>query len=254
MPAPLVWLEPGDPFPPVAQAWGPGDAAPGLLAAGGNLTVRTLCAAYAQGIFPWYGAGQPTLWWSPDPRMVLATDAFRVHRSLRQTLRKFRATPHCEIRVDTAFDRVIRGCAARERPGQSGTWILPEMIDAYCELHRAGFAHSVETWMNGELAGGLYSVALGRAVFGESMFSLQSDASKIALAALIAFGRAHDISLIDCQQNTAHLARLGACEMARDQFVSHVQAAIRMTPPVWRFDSVYWNLLPELRTPTGDAP
>lgn len=246
MQANLPWLEPGEPFPPVEQAWGPGTAAPGLLAAGADLAVPTLCAAYSRGIFPWYSDGQPPLWWSTDPRMVLQVAEFRVHRSLRQTLRRFCSAPDCEVRFNTAFDQVIQACSASERRGQSGTWIVPEMVAAYGALHRAGYAHSVETWVDGELVGGLYAVALGQAVFGESMFSRRSDASKIALSALVAFCRAHGIAMIDCQQNTAHLASLGAHEMPRQRFVSHVRMAIQAQAPAWRFDSVYWNLIPEL--------
>ena len=167
----LPWLQPGDPFPDPAQAWDQRQPAPGLLAAGGALDVDSLQRAYASGIFPWFSEGQPILWWSTDPRMVLHTDEFRVRRSLRKTLARFIADPHCELRMDHAFDTVIRACAAAPRAGQSGTWIVPEMVQAYQAFHRAGFVHSVETWIDGELAGGLYCVNIGRAVFGESMFT-----------------------------------------------------------------------------------
>jgi leucyl/phenylalanyl-tRNA--protein transferase len=237
----LPWLTPGESFPPAAEAWGATDPAPGLLAAGGALNVQTLKQAYGHGIFPWFSTGQPILWWSPDPRMVLHTAEFRVHRSLRKTLAAFRLQPGCEIRFDSAFADVIRHCARSPRPGQSGTWIVPDMVRAYEGMHRAGLAHSIETWIDGELAGGLYCVALGRAVFGESMFTRVSDASKIALAALVAFCRAQHIPLIDCQQNTAHLATLGAREIARSDFVRQVAHNAVEPAPVWRFEPVYWN-------------
>jgi leucyl/phenylalanyl-tRNA--protein transferase len=240
---PLPWLEPGDDFPAVTQAWGLDSDAPGLLAAGGQLDVSTLSQAYAEGIFPWFSAGQPILWWSPDPRMVLQVPDFRLHRSLRKTLQKFRATPGCEVRIDTAFDQVIQACASSPREGQSGTWIVPAMVQAYRALHRAGFAHSVETWVDDQLVGGLYCVALGRAVFGESMFARATDASKIALAALVCFCRAHGIPQIDCQQNTRHLASLGAREMPRAVFLAAVRQARAEPAPAWRFEPLYWQHL-----------
>ena len=240
---PLPWLEPGDDFPPVTQAWGASAEAPGLLAAGGQLDVPTLCQAYAEGIFPWFSTGQPILWWSPDPRMVLDVANFRLHRSLRKTLQKFMATPGCEVRIDSAFDQVIAACAGSAREGQSGTWIVPPMVRAYRALHRAGFAHSVETWIDGQLVGGLYCVALGKAVFGESMFTRVSDASKIALAALVCFCRQHGIRQIDCQQNTRHLASLGAQEMARAAFLERVRQARHEKPPHWHFEALYWQQL-----------
>jgi leucyl/phenylalanyl-tRNA---protein transferase len=241
----LPWLAPGDPLPDAALAWGESDPVPGLLAAGGGLDVASLLRAYGSGIFPWFSEGQPILWWSPDPRMVLEMDAFRLHRSLRKTLARFSITPGCEIRVDYRFEAVIEACARAPRIGQTGTWILPEMVRAYTDLHRAGHAHSVETWIGGELVGGLYCVAIGRAVFGESMFARQPDASKIALAALVSFCRRHGISMIDCQQNTGHLASLGAREMPRQRFLSHVADARLQAGPVWRFEPVYWSeLLP----------
>ena len=252
MPAPsssLTWLAPGQAFPPASQAWDKSSAAPGLLAAGGALDVETLQLAYSQGIFPWFSEGQPILWWSPDPRMVLDVSAFRVHPSFRKSLSRFRRSSSCDIRIDSAFAEVIEACASRRRDGQSGTWIVPEMIDAYCALHRAGLAHSVETWIDGVLTGGLYCVALGKFVFGESMFSNASNASKIALAALVAFCRAHAISHIDCQQNTHHLASLGAREISREAFLQHVRDGVILVGPQWRFEPPYWNtLLPETAT------
>ena len=245
MPPQLPWLEPDDPLPPPAHAWGPTDPAPGLLAAGGALSVSHLCAAYAQGTFPWYGPGQPILWWAPDPRMVLPVAEFRLHRSLRKTLQAFRNHPHCEIRVDSAFAQVIAACAAKERNGQAGTWIVPEMVAAYTALHTAGYAHSIETWIDGELVGGLYCVALGSAMFGESMFAHATDASKIALSALVCLCRRHGITMIDCQQNTQHLASLGGREISRATFLEHVEQARQQPSPPWTFEPVYWNeLLP----------
>lgn len=240
-PAPLPWLEPGAPFPAVEQAWGSKSDAPGLLAVGGDLSVASLQDAYANGIFPWFSEGQPILWWSPDPRMVLQVTDFRLHRSLRQALVRFKNDARCEVRFDTAFSQVIAACAATKRQGQPGTWILPEMVDAYLRLHEAGIAHSVETWIDGKLVGGLYCVALGRAVFGESMFTQVADASKMALAALVAFCRQNGIASIDCQQNTAHLASLGAAEIPRQVFLRHIRQAQAGPSIEWRFVPLYWN-------------
>ena len=241
----LPWLEPGEPFPSLAKAWGPQSQAPGLLAAGGQLDVMTLRDAYSHGIFPWFSDGQPILWWSPDPRMVLQVANFRLHRSLRKTLQAFRNSSACEIRFDSAFREVIQSCATSPRAGQGGTWIVPDMVEAYVGLHRAGNAHSVETWVDGQLVGGLYCVSLGKAVFGESMFTRVPDASKVALVALVGFCRHHHIGTIDCQQNTRHLASLGAHEIGRNNFVDMVKQASRQTAPNWQFDPLYWReLLP----------
>lgn len=239
----LPWLDPGQDFPPASQAWDQNSPAPGLLAAGGVLDVDVLRQAYSQGIFPWYSEGQPILWWSPNPRMVLEVASFRIQPSFKKKIRQFCQAPGSEIRIDSAFDQVIQACASRERTGQAGTWIVPEMIAAYGRLHRAGFAHSVETWVDGQLVGGLYCVALGKAVFGESMFSRVSDASKIALAALVGFCRHHGIAQIDCQQNTPHLASLGATEIARSLFLKRVSAGLAQAGPDWVFDGEYWQQL-----------
>lgn len=246
----LPWLEPGDAFPPAARAWDDRQPAPGLLAAGGALDVDSLHRAYSGGIFPWFSAGQPILWWSTDPRMVLFTHEFVLHRSLRKTLARFAADPRCELRIDSAFEAVIRACSRSPRAGQDGTWIVPAMVEAYTRMHHAGFAHSVETWINGELAGGLYCVAVGQAVFGESMFTRVPDASKIALAGLVAFCRHHGIDAIDCQQNTPHLASLGAREIRRKDFVQQLERRRLRPGPAWHFDSVYWR---ELMLPTAPA-
>jgi leucyl/phenylalanyl-tRNA--protein transferase len=241
----LPWLDPGDSFPDPSQAWDASQPAPGLLAAGGALDIDSLHRAYSSGIFPWFSEGQPILWWSTDPRMVLFTNEFKLHRSLRKTLARFIADPRFELRIDSAFDEVIQACSGSQRPGQTGTWILPQMVAAYEAFHRAGFAHSVEVWIDGRLVGGLYCVAIGQAVFGESMFTRVADASKIALAALTAFCRHHGITLIDCQQNTQHLASLGAREIERADFVAQVAQNAKKPSPPWRFDPVYWNeLLP----------
>lgn len=246
---PLAWLAPGQDFPPARTAWGEDSPAPGLLAAGGWLDVDSLRRAYSKGIFPWFSQGQPILWWSPDPRMVLDVADFRLHPSLRKTLQKFIKTPGCEVRIDSAFGQVMQACATSLRAGQTGTWIVPEMVAAYNELHRAGLAHSVETWVDSKLAGGLYCVALGKSVFGESMFSESNNASKIALAALVGFCRHHAIRQIDCQQNTRHLSSLGAREIPRDMFVQQMAGPLAQAAPVWRFDPLYWReLLPAKST------
>lgn len=250
MPPQLPWLEPEDSLPHPSTAWGADSPAPGLLAAGGALGAQQLRAAYAQGTFPWFSTGQPILWWAPDPRMVLRSAEFRLHRSLRKTLNRFRANAACEIRIDSAFDQVIRACSRTARKGQSGTWIVPSMVAAYEALHAQGNAHSVETWVNGKLAGGLYFVAIGRAVFGESMFAHATDASKIALAALVCMCRHNGVELIDCQQNTAHLASLGAREMPRATFMQHVQDQSSLPPIPWNFVPLYWNELLHSTAPT----
>lgn len=250
-PRPLPWLEAGEPFPPVEQAWGASDPAPGLLAAGGALDVATLLRAYAQGIFPWYSKGQPVLWWSTDPRMVLRVRDFKLQPSLRKEIRSGLRSGRLEIRFDHDFEAVIRACSGSPRKGQDGTWILPEMVEAYCALHRAGHAHSVETWWDGELVGGLYCVAIGRMVFGESMFTRRSNASKIALAALVAACSAWGVEAIDCQQNTAHLASLGAREMPRGEFLQVVRHGAALPAPAWRHEPLYWSAWLERRPPSS---
>ncbi len=245
----LPWLASGEDFPPVAQAWAAPDPAPGLLAGGGDLSVATLQKAYARGIFPWYSEGQPVLWWSPDPRMVLQVAEFKLHRSLRKSLQRFISAPNCEIRIDHDFAAVIAACAHSPRGAQGGTWILPEMQQAYCRLHEAGLAHSIETWIQGQLVGGLYCTALGHAVFGESMFSRVTDASKIALAALVALCRSQGVEMIDCQQNTPHLASFGASEMDREWFCKKVAFEAAKNPLLWHADSVEWKYL-DLRLAT----
>ena len=215
----IPWLRGRSPFPPVDKAL----ASPnGLLCAGGDLSPQRILDAYSHGIFPWFSEGDPILWWSPDPRMVLFPEELKVSRSLRKTVS--RGT--FEIRFDTAFREVIEACAA-PRDAHGGTWIVPEMVEAYTQLHAMGFAHSVEAWRDGGLVGGLYGMALGRAFFGESMFTRAADASKTALVALVERLRTHDFTVIDCQQNTAHLASLGAREIPRSAFSQLLQESIQ---------------------------
>ena len=209
----IPWLGNKTPFPPLARALAEPN---GLLAAGADLSTTRLLAAYRQGIFPWFSPGQPILWWSPDPRMVLVPSEFTPRRSLVKVLRN---KPY-EVRCDTVFESVMRACAAKRRAGQDGTWITDEIVAGYCALHAAGYAHSIETWIEGELAGGLYGVAIGGAFYGESMFAHVSDASKIAFAHLADFLRSRSCGIIDCQMNTDHLASLGAREIARADFIA----------------------------------
>lgn len=190
------------------------------------------------------------LWWSPNPRMVLNTARFKLHRSLRKSLSHLLDAQRLEIRFDHGFERVIQACAHKPRAGQPGTWIVPDMVKTYGDLHHAGHAHSVETWIDGELAGGLYCVNLGRMVFGESMFVHQTDASKIALCALVAFCGAHHITIIDCQQNTQHLASLGAAEISREDFVAHLDNTVGLSAPTWHFNPLYFNKILAARTIT----
>ncbi|WP_323118106.1 leucyl/phenylalanyl-tRNA--protein transferase [Burkholderia alba] len=232
----VPWLGPDDPFPPVERALGPSSGAPGLLAASADLLPSRLIDAYHRGIFPWYSDGQPVLWWSPDPRMILVPAEFKVSPSLRKTLKRVLREPRWEVRVDHDFAGVMRACAQAPRRGQRGTWITAEIIDAYSSLYRTGDAHSVETWFDGERVGGLYGVSFGRMFFGESMFAEISDASKIALATLVAHLREHAMEMIDCQQNTSHLASLGGREIARKAFIAHVRRAVAEPTIPWRFD------------------
>jgi leucyl/phenylalanyl-tRNA--protein transferase len=194
----------------------------GLLAAGGSLDIPVLLEAYSKGIFPWYAEGSPILWWSPDPRMVLFPENFKVSKSLEQTLRK----KHFEISMDSRFNDVIRQCSKVHRSGQDGTWITEDMTNAYIRLHEEGYAHSVEVFAEGELVGGLYGVSLGGAFFGESMFHLQKDVSKVALHHLVDFASRNNFSLIDAQQSTPHLISLGAEEIPRSRFLGLLQKAL----------------------------
>jgi len=209
----IIWLDDeAIAFPPVAHALTEPD---GLLAAGGDLSPGRLLNAYERGIFPWYAEGQPVLWWSPDPRAVLFPDDLRVSRSLRRRMRR----AGIETRLDCAFETVIAECSAPRGSGD-GTWLTSEMIVAYTRLHRLGYAHSVESWRDGRLIGGLYGVCLGRVFFGESMYSRETDASKVALVRLIDEARARGIALIDCQIASPHLQSLGSRSIPRAEFVS----------------------------------
>jgi leucyl/phenylalanyl-tRNA--protein transferase len=238
----IAWLEPDDPLPDTALALGPDSDAPGLLAAGHDLSPRRLTEAYRRGIFPWFSVGQPVLWWTTDPRMVLPVAEFKLTRSLRKTIQAFRRRPGCEVRIDHAFERVAEACATTARAGQDGTWIVPEMRAVYAQWHAEGAVHSFETWMNGELVGGLYGVCIGRMFFGESMFARRTDASKIALAALVCFCRAHGIDVIDCQQETAHLASLGARAWPRARFEAHLRAVVDLPlSDPWAYDESLWS-------------
>jgi leucyl/phenylalanyl-tRNA--protein transferase len=241
----IRWLrDPDDPLPDGERAQPKTSDIPGLVAAGGELTPRRLTEAYGKGIFPWFGEGQPILWWAPDPRMVLLPAEFKLSRSLKKTLRRFVAAPGCEVRVDSATRRVIAACASTPRGGESGTWIVAEMMEAYGAWHDLGRVHSFETWIDGELAGGLYGVGLGKMFFGESMFSLRTDASKIALAALVAFCRARGIETIDCQQRTSHLASLGGREISRGDFMRRLRAGIAIGDVAdWSYDLRLWEQL-----------
>lgn len=225
----VVWLEPGR-LLPKPRAVGP----MGLVAVGGDLRPKTLLDAYAKGIFPWY-EDEPILWFSPERRMVLRPEEIRLGRSVRRSLKK----DLFDVRLDTAFSRVIRGCAAAVRSDQRGTWINRDMIQAYCELHELGFAHSAEAWRMGRLVGGLYGVSLGGVFFGESMFTKESDASKVAFVRLVEQLRAWGFRLIDCQIYTEHLTRFGAVEWDRRRFLRALRDALTMATRRgrWRFDA-----------------
>ena len=226
----IPWLERDQPFPPVSRALREPN---GLLAAGADLTIARLLDAYRHGIFPWYSEGQPVLWWSPDPRMVLVPSEMKISRSLKKRLRRGAWT----VRTDTAFEDVMSACA-EPRAHEGGTWITGDMAAAYAALHRAGYAHSVEVWIDERLAGGLYGVAIGKMFYGESMFSRATDASKIALAHLARQLERWEFGLIDCQMATPHLASLGACEIPRAQFLRAVSELVNYPARLagWRFD------------------
>jgi leucyl/phenylalanyl-tRNA--protein transferase len=228
------WIDAEDPeirFPAVEHALREPD---GLLALGGDLCSERLLLAYRSGIFPWFGPDQPILWWSPDPRLVLFPEQLHISRSLARTLRRDRF----KVTLDRDFDAVIAQCAAPRR-GQAGTWITDEMRAAYLRLHQEGHAHSVECWLDGELVGGLYGVAIGRIFFGESMFTLLPDASKVAFVRLVEQLRDWGYPLIDCQVHTRHLASLGACAIGRDEFIASLNRFCDEPPdhPQWVFES-----------------
>jgi len=223
----IPWLDHDTPFPDVSGALT--SDAPGLLAAGADLSPQRLLAAYRRGIFPWFSEGQPILWWSTDPRMVLMTADFRISDSLKKSLRKVERSMagdgRWQVRFDSDFEAVMRACAAPRKDGP-GTWISDDIVAGYCGLHRLGYAHSSELWYDGQLVGGAYGVSIGRMFYGESMFARVTDGSKIALAWLVAFLRGHGVAMIDCQQETAHLASLGAAPIGRRAFLAHLEANI----------------------------
>lgn len=223
----LPWLMPGAPFPDTSTAL---DDPDGLLAVGADLRPATLLRAYRVGIFPWYGDGQPILWWSPDPRLVLRPSRFHCSRSLRKLLRQGRF----EFSFDHAFSRVIHACASVPRHGQHGTWITDDMLVAYQQLHELGYAHSLEVWQDGELAGGFYGINLGAMFFGESMFSLRPNASKAALAMFCLLQPAHGVTLIDCQMETPHLLSLGADVWPRSEFEQALRERVE-APSRWQW-------------------
>jgi leucyl/phenylalanyl-tRNA---protein transferase len=226
----IRWLGPSDPFPPIETALSDPN---GLLAAGGDLSAARLLDAYRRGIFPWSADDEPILWWAPDPRMVLFLDELHVARSLKKRIRSgvFSTT------ADRAFDAVVAGCA-EPRADADGTWITAAIANAYAGLHRSGHAHSVETWMDGQLVGGLYGVSIGRMFYGESMFAREPDASKIALAFLVRQLQRWGFELIDCQMSTAHLATLGAREIPRREFIRRVNdlTGLPAVPAPWTLD------------------
>jgi leucyl/phenylalanyl-tRNA--protein transferase len=231
----IPWLDTDTPFPDVSQALT--SEAPGLLAAGADLSPKRLLMAYRNGIFPWFSEGQPILWWSTDPRMVLMTEQFRISDSLKKTLRKVARDMdnggRWQVRFDSAFEDVMRACAAPRRDGP-GTWISEEIIDGYTGLHKLGYAHSSEVWLDGQLVGGAYGVSIGRMFYGESMFARVTDGSKIALAYLVRFLRQHGVEMIDCQQETGHLASLGAAPISRARFLAHLRNNIELPQiPAW---------------------
>ncbi len=229
----LRWVAPDEPLPPAAHAL---TEPSGLLAATLDLSAERLLQAYRGGIFPWYSEGQPVLWWSPDPRMVLALDRFKVSRSLVKTVRQLHRKPSWCITLNRQFEGVMRACAA-PRPGHPGTWISEDIIAAYVDLHRRGYAHSVEVWTDARcdtLAGGLYGVSIGRMFYGESMFARATDASKVALFSLVTLLKQLGFRVIDCQQNTRHLSSLGAAEVSRVSFLSEVIDLTQQASPNWR--------------------
>ena len=229
----IPWLDRNDAFPPLEFALSEPN---GLLCAGADLSPNRILTAYRQGIFPWFAEGQPVLWWSPDPRMVLVPREFRISRSLRRTLRN----SVFNVTFDRCFDAVIGACAQTPRHGQSGTWITNEMRQAYNELHRLGFAHSVESWSGKKLVGGLYGLAIGKMFYGESMFAHATDASKVALAHLARWLDINGFGLIDCQMNTSHLASLGAYEIPRNDFLSRLNHLVGngKTDCAWPVDAI----------------
>lgn len=233
----IPWLGPLDAFPDPRTQADPDPEVPGLLAVSEHLEAQQLARAYRQGIFPWYSENQPVLWWSPNPRMVLHPKEFHVSESFQKTLRQVMKDESSEIRVDDDFTAVIQACATTSRKGQDGTWITHEIVNAYTTLFENKLAHSIALYKNEEIQGGLYCVAMGQMVFGESMFSRSSDSSKIALAALCAWCYDLGVDLIDCQQETPHLRSLGSRPIDRTAFLDHLaKATVTTTNPHWQFN------------------
>lgn len=222
----------------------------GLLAVGGDLSRQRLLLAYGLGIFPWFSEGEPILWWSPDPRLVLYPRKLRLNASLKKRIRQQRF----QLTADRAFESVIKECSRIRRKHQHGTWIVDSMVDAYTELHRSGFAHSVEAWQEGQLMGGLYGVSMGHCFFGESMFSRVSDASKIALAGLVQFLACLKFKLIDCQVSTPHLLGLGASEIPRKRFLSELQSALKAPSVTGNWETLFDRLKETKHLPAADWP
>jgi leucyl/phenylalanyl-tRNA--protein transferase len=234
----IAWLGPDDAFPDPAVSPDPDPEVLGLFAVSERIYAGQLESAYRLGLFPWYSDHQPVLWWSPDPRMALEPRNFKVSPSLQKTMRHFYHDPECQLAVDGDFGAIMRACALTPRKDQEGTWITHEIVDAYSQLHERGLAHSIAVMQGTHLLGGLYCVAIGGMVFGESMFSRQKDGSKLALAALCAWCYDHEVPMIDCQQETAHLRSLGASAIPRAQFFSTARRALngRQLPRAWHID------------------
>lgn len=239
----LSWLQPHDPFPSPWSDADPDPEVPGLLAISEEITAEQLLRAYQQGIFPWYSDGQPILWWSPNPRMVLRPKNFKVSKNFKKEIKNVLMDQDWEVKVDQDFHATILSCATQSRSGQDGTWITHAIMHAYGQLHEQGHSHSIEVFHQGQRVGGLYCVNLGKMVFGESMFSQKTGASKIALASLCAWAIDQDIEMIDCQQETAHLSSLGGSPIPRDEFLNHVREKTTAINPNWSFNKDvlrYW--------------
>jgi leucyl/phenylalanyl-tRNA---protein transferase len=234
----IAWLGPDDAFPDPAVSPDPDPEVLGLFAVSERIYAGQLESAYRLGLFPWYSDHQPVLWWSPDPRMVLEPRNFKVSPSLQKTMRHFYHDSECQFAVDGDFGAIMRACALTPRKDQEGTWITHEIVDAYSQLHERGLAHSIAVMQGTHLLGGLYCVAIGGMVFGESMFSRQKDGSKLALAALCAWCYDHEVPMIDCQQETAHLRSLGASAIPRAQFLTTARRALygKQLPRAWHID------------------
>jgi leucyl/phenylalanyl-tRNA---protein transferase len=232
----LLWLAPDEPFPADIALRESYAGHPGLIAAGGDLSPARLKQAYAKGLFPWYSDNEPILWWSPPERMVLKCVDFKLQRSLKQSIKRFLEQPDFALRTDTAFTQVMQACAGK-REGQRGTWINADITAAYETLHTEGIAHSFEVWLGSELVAGLYGINIGRMFYGESMFTKVRDGSKTALFALVSACRARDIAWIDCQQETEHLASMGAAPVSKPLFLAHLQReTARAAPQDWAYD------------------